>query len=98
MRYINQMPADQTFTDHLGNVNIIDPRNDVQFHRVKIDFRGWLGSPNLRSSPAQYFAVYDMYTPLWKALTSEASQKVRLGNYERLFDEGRRRVRAWEKT
>jgi predicted TIM-barrel fold metal-dependent hydrolase len=46
----------------------------------------------------QYFSVYDMYAPLWRALTPEASQKVRLGNYERLFDEGRRRVRAWEKA
>ena len=45
-----------------------------------------------------YFAVYNMYAPLWRALTPEASQKVRLGNYERLFDEGRRRVRAWEKA
>jgi predicted TIM-barrel fold metal-dependent hydrolase len=50
------------------------------------------------AGPPQYFAVYDMYAPLWKALTPEASQKVRLGNYERLFDDGRRRVRAWEKA
>ena len=42
--------------------------------------------------------VFDLYAPLWKLLTPEASQKVRLGNYERLFDEGRRRVRAWEKA
>ena len=42
--------------------------------------------------------VFDMYAPLWKLLTPEASQKVRIGNYERLFDEGRRRVRAWEKA
>ena len=40
--------------------------------------------------------VFDMYAPLWKLLTPEASQKVRVGNYARLFDEGRRRVRAWE--
>jgi hypothetical protein len=46
----------------------------------------------------QYFGVYDMYAPLWRALTPEARRKVRLGNYERLFDEGRRRVRAWEKA
>jgi len=44
MGNINQLPADQTFTDHLGNVNVIDPRNDVQFDRVKLDFRG--GSPS----------------------------------------------------
>ena len=31
-----------------------------------------------------------------RRLTPEASLKVRKGNYERIFDEGRRRVRAWE--
>jgi hypothetical protein len=48
VRYINQTPANQTFTDHLGNVNTIDPRNDFQFHRAMINFRGYLGSPKLR--------------------------------------------------
>ncbi|MFI5209975.1 MAG: amidohydrolase family protein [Gemmatimonadales bacterium] len=43
-------------------------------------------------------AVYTMYEPLWKALTPEASQKVRLGNYQRLFDAARIKVRAWEKA
>jgi hypothetical protein len=50
------------------------------------------------SGPKQYFGVYDMYAPLWKALTPEASRLVRLGNYERIFDEGRHRVRAWERA
>ena len=40
--------------------------------------------------------VFDIYAPLWQLLSPEASQKVRMGNYERLFDEGRKRVRAWE--
>jgi hypothetical protein len=48
VRYINQLPADQTFTDHLGNVATIDARNDVQFHRAMLHFRGWLGTPKLR--------------------------------------------------
>jgi hypothetical protein len=43
-------------------------------------------------------AVYHLYDPLWKQLTPEASQKVRLGNYERLFDKARQDVRAWEKA
>ena len=47
---------------------------------------------------AQYFALFEMYKPLWAALTPEASAKVRRGNYERLFDAGRRRVRAWEQA
>ncbi|HEU0053740.1 MAG TPA: amidohydrolase family protein, partial [Longimicrobium sp.] len=45
---------------------------------------------------AQYFAVFDSYRPLWSLLTPEASLKVRRGNYERLFDAARRRVRDWE--
>ena len=45
-----------------------------------------------------YFAVFDMWAPVWAQLTPDASLKVRKGNYQRLFDEGRRRVRAWEKA
>jgi Amidohydrolase len=47
---------------------------------------------------ATYLRVFEQYAPLWQALTPEASQKVRIGNYERIFDEARRRVRAWEKA
>ena len=43
-------------------------------------------------------AVFNLYEPLWNALTPEASQKVRLGNYQRLFDAARLKVRAWEKA
>lgn len=45
-----------------------------------------------------YLKIYDMYRPLFAQLTPEASEKLRKGNYERLFDEARRRVRAWEKA
>ena len=48
------------------------------------------------AGPAPYYAVFDMWAPVWRLLTPEASLKVRKGNYERIFDEGRRRVRAWE--
>jgi predicted TIM-barrel fold metal-dependent hydrolase len=40
--------------------------------------------------------IYELYAPLWKLLSQEASAKVRKGNYERLFDEAKRKVRAWE--
>ena len=49
-------------------------------------------------SAAAYYAVFDLWAPVWSRLTPEASRKVRTGNYERLFDEGRRRVRAWEQA
>ena len=48
------------------------------------------------AGPEPYYAVFDMWAPIWRQLTPEASRKVRTGNYERIFDEGRRRVRAWE--
>ena len=48
------------------------------------------------SGPKPYYAVFDLWAPVWKGLTPESSRKIRTGNYERLFDEGRRRVRAWE--
>lgn len=46
----------------------------------------------------EYLKIYSIYEPLWKMLTPEASEKIRKGNYERLFDEARRKVRAWEKA
>ncbi|WP_237056786.1 amidohydrolase family protein [Microbulbifer sediminum] len=42
-------------------------------------------------------AVYEMYKPVWDKLTAEAKEKITKGNYERIFNEGRRKVRAWEK-
>jgi predicted TIM-barrel fold metal-dependent hydrolase len=50
------------------------------------------------AGPAPYYAVFDMWAPIWKLLTPETSLKVRKSNYERVFNEGRRRVREWEKA
>jgi predicted TIM-barrel fold metal-dependent hydrolase len=50
------------------------------------------------SDQAKYLKVYDMYAPLFAKLTPETSEKVRKGNYERLFDDARSKVRAWEKA
>ncbi len=45
-----------------------------------------------------YLRVYYQYAALWNALTPAAAEKVRLGNFERLFDAARRKVRAWERA
>jgi predicted TIM-barrel fold metal-dependent hydrolase len=47
---------------------------------------------------AKYLKIYDMYAPLFAQLTPEASELLRKGNYETLFDDARRKVRAWEKA
>ena len=48
------------------------------------------------SDQQQYLRVYQQYSPLWELLSKDASEKVRKRNYERIFDEARNRVRAWE--
>ncbi len=50
------------------------------------------------TTQANYLRVYNQYEPFWKLLTKEASEKVRKGNYERIFDEARRKVRSWEQA
>ena len=47
---------------------------------------------------ATYLRVYNQYEPLWKLLDAKTSEKVRKGNYERLFDAARVNVRAWERA
>jgi predicted TIM-barrel fold metal-dependent hydrolase len=44
-----------------------------------------------------YLHVYEMYGPLWALLKPEAKEKILKKNYERLFDEARVKVRAWER-
>ena len=50
------------------------------------------------STQKAYLKTYDMYAPLLAKLTPEARAKFLRGNYERLFDEARVKVRAWEKA
>ena len=44
----------------------------------------------------QYLQVYEIYQPLLDKLTPEARHLLLKGNYERIFDEARLKVRAWE--
>jgi hypothetical protein len=50
------------------------------------------------SDQASYLKILNMYKPLFDKLTPEAKQKLLKGNYERLFDAARAKVRAWEKA
>lgn len=50
VRWIDQLPPSQTFVDHLGRVQTIDPRNDIQFHRVMLYFKGFLYNHNFHYS------------------------------------------------
>ena len=45
----------------------------------------------------KYLKIYSQYDPLWKLLKKETSEKIRMKNHEKLFDQARASVRAWEK-
>jgi hypothetical protein len=45
-----------------------------------------------------YYAVFDLWKPVFDRLTPAAKTKILKGNYERIFDAARKNVRAWEKN
>lgn len=47
-------------------------------------------------SQEKYLKVYNIYEPLFKLLAPATKQKVLKGNYVRLFDAARTKVRKWE--
>jgi hypothetical protein len=60
LRYINQMPPEQVFTDHLEREWPVDNRQDIFPHRVMVFFKGWLGNPRF---------VYNIF--LWTVNTTD---------------------------
>jgi hypothetical protein len=59
--------------------------------------RFMFGSDSVAPKDQQaYLKTYRIYQPLWALLTKDASLQVRITNYERVFDEAAKRVRAWE--
>lgn len=47
-RWLNQLPADQTFVDHLGRRREVKARNDINWHRTMLWFSGFALDPRLR--------------------------------------------------
>lgn len=50
VRMLDQLPAAQSATDHLGRPIAVDTRNDFQFHRVMLFSQGWLFDPRFQFS------------------------------------------------
>ena len=48
VRYLNQLPPDQEFVDHLGEVRGVPTREDIFAHRILIFFKGWLWRPKFQ--------------------------------------------------
>lgn len=47
LRYMNQMPGSQEYTDHLGNVHTTNGREDIYSHRILLWLKGWMFDPKL---------------------------------------------------
>lgn len=105
---------DELLSDpRLGNVNVDISWNEVAKYVVaspesvritanlleRHPTRALFGTDEVApKDQASYLKIYDQYAPLWGALSPTTSRQVRLDNYERLFDQARKRVRAWEKA
>src|SRR5437867_7186245 len=47
-RYMNQLPGNQTFIDHLGRQRTVKTRNDLNWHRTFVWFTGFFAVPRFR--------------------------------------------------
>ena len=76
-RYLNQKDLDDDYTDSFGRAKTIDQRNDMQFQKLTLNFKGWLFDPRFR---------YLFYT--WTSNTSQGdgAQVVVAGNLGFQFD------------
>ena len=77
MRYLNQLHIDDTYTDSFGREFTLDRRNDFQFQKAVLYFKGWALDPKFR---------YLLY--VWSANTSQGlgAQVVVAGNLQYKFN------------
>jgi hypothetical protein len=47
-RYLNQLPAEQEFIDHLGRERVVDTRNDLNWHRTMVWLTGFFFDTKFR--------------------------------------------------
>ena len=47
-RYVNQMPGNQEYKDHLDRTKFADTRNDIWWHRTIVWFSGFFYTPKFR--------------------------------------------------
>lgn len=71
-RYVNQLPPNQTFVDHLGRTRDVKSRNDLNWHRTMVWLTGFFYVPNF-----QYNIT------LWSLPTTQ--QTLLFGNLQYVF-------------
>ncbi len=72
-RYVNQTPSGQTFTDHLGRERLVNPRNDLNWHRTMIWLSGFFFDPRFRYTITSWSLATTQQTLLFGNLQYVAS-------------------------
>jgi len=78
-RYINQLPPDQSYVDHLGRTRAIDTRQDIQWHRTFVWLTGFFYTPKFRYTIAVWGLVTTGQTLLFGNFQYTVDKALRLG-------------------
>jgi hypothetical protein len=78
-RYLGQFPANQTFTDHLGNVRPVGAKNDINWHRTFVWLTGFFGDPRFRYNISLWSLGSTEQTLLFGNLQYRASRPFTFG-------------------
>ena len=87
-RYLNQLPGEQSYADHLGRPRTVRARNDLNWHRSMVWFSGFFYNPRFRytmtvwalGSTQQTLVFGQLYYSVSKALTFGAGMAPNLTN------------------
>lgn len=78
-RFLDQMPANQTFTDHLGRERPVAARNDINWHRTMIWLSGFFYDPKFRYTITAWSLPTTEQTLVFGLLRYVASPKITFG-------------------
>jgi hypothetical protein len=78
-RYMNQLPGEQTFTDHLGRERAVKARNDLNWHRTFVWLTGFFYSQKFRYNISLWSLPTTQQTLLFGNLQYRFSPKAVLG-------------------
>ena len=78
-RYVTQNPQGQTFTDHLGRVRQVNPRNDINWHRTFVWVSGFFHDPRFRYNFSLWSLPTTQQTLLFGNLQFRASRLIGFG-------------------
>jgi hypothetical protein len=78
-RYMNQYPVGRSFTDHLGRVRPVNPRNDVNWQRTFVWLTGFFYDPRFRYNISLWSLPTTQQTLLFGNLQYRASKSFVFG-------------------